>query len=675
MRGVVGLILLLGILPLSGASRQTAPQAIPRFKAGVELVVLDVSALDKDRQPVRGLKAEDFTVLEDGKPQEIATFSAVDLPDVFTQRTVTAPWVQAVAPDVQRNTDVKDRRLVLIVMDDATPMPIQEVPRARAIARQMIEALGPSDLACVVYTSYRRSGQEFTRDRDRLVAAVDRFNGAISPVWGLDMYGNFRNMFFDEIDVAATTRYEGTLSVIKGLADDLAALPERRKALVLVSVGIPLEIPNLEIPNTGDMGSAGAGSTDAIRQLWQSLQTSLDAARRSNVAVYALDPGGLRAPGGVAAADSFRPGRPNQDFLKTVSENTGGFVITDTNAPAPQIQQLLRENSSYYLIGYAPLNTRAEGRYRKIEVKVKRPDVTVRTRKGYFEAEPARAKNATRSTSNVSGSGLGILPKTDLPMSLTIAPFALQRERNAALAIVVRIERPAPEQAGQLDEEVHVHVAAYAPSGERRGQVNRVFPISIKTSGTGGTIRFDMPLRLDLPPGRYHVRVGAERKPRNGASDDTAAGAEGSVYADVDVPDFAKEPLTLSGVVLTTPRSPGSASLETLASVLPAMPTMTRAFAQADQVTAFLRVYQQSDRAAAEVVVKKRLLDVRGNAAFESSETLSEARFGTTHSAEVKFDLPLASLPPEPYLLTIEASTSTGKVSVKREVRLEVKGQ
>jgi hypothetical protein len=69
MRRVVGLILVLGVLPLAAASRQAAPQAVPAFKAGVDLIVLDVSALDDKRQPVRGLSAEDFTILEDGKPQ------------------------------------------------------------------------------------------------------------------------------------------------------------------------------------------------------------------------------------------------------------------------------------------------------------------------------------------------------------------------------------------------------------------------------------------------------------------------------------------------------------------------------------------------------------------------------------------------------------------------------
>ena len=97
-------------------------------------------------------------------------------------------------------------------------------------------------------------------------------------------------------------------------------------------------------------------------------------------------------------------------------------------------------------------------------------------------------------------------------MSLAVAPFALPGERKAALAIVVRIEEPAPKQAAQISEELVIRAAAYAPTGDRSAYVNRVFPVSIKASGRGGMLRFDLPLRLDLPPGRYHLRVSAKRK-------------------------------------------------------------------------------------------------------------------------------------------------------------------
>ena len=111
-----------------------AQQPPPAFRSGVDAVVLDVSVLDKERRPVRGLTSSDFTILEDGKPQNVRMFRAVDLEDVVDLSV--APWTRQVAPDTRTNDDFRERRVVVIVMDDATPMPMQEVPRAKAVTRQ-----------------------------------------------------------------------------------------------------------------------------------------------------------------------------------------------------------------------------------------------------------------------------------------------------------------------------------------------------------------------------------------------------------------------------------------------------------------------------------------------------------------------------------------------------------
>jgi len=104
-----------------------AAQQPPKFISGVEMVVLDVSVLDRDRRPVRGLKASDFTVLEDGQPQKVSSFDAFDVEDPVPAAPL-APWVREVAPDVPKNTDITDKRLVVIVMDDAVPTPPRDAP-------------------------------------------------------------------------------------------------------------------------------------------------------------------------------------------------------------------------------------------------------------------------------------------------------------------------------------------------------------------------------------------------------------------------------------------------------------------------------------------------------------------------------------------------------------------
>ena len=153
-------------------SSQTAP---PQFRSRIDLVHLDVSVLDANRRPVRGLTQADFRIVESGRPQEISAFAAVDVP---APPVATAPWIRDVGFDVRSNEDIRERRLFVLAIDDAT---IQNNPFAmksvKEIARSVINRLGPNDLASVVFTRDNTHSQDFTSDRSRLLAAADSFTG------------------------------------------------------------------------------------------------------------------------------------------------------------------------------------------------------------------------------------------------------------------------------------------------------------------------------------------------------------------------------------------------------------------------------------------------------------------------------------------------------------------
>ena len=165
-------LLIVSCLVCLASAPQNPLQPVPLFRSRVDLVVLDVSVLDGERRPVRGLTAQDFAIVEDGRPQTIAMFSAIDLPD---PPAPTAPWLRDVAPDVRRNEDDARGQLVVLLLDDANPMSLEDAQHVRTYGRSVIERLGPNDLAAVAFVADARSGQEFTRDRARLLAAVDRF--------------------------------------------------------------------------------------------------------------------------------------------------------------------------------------------------------------------------------------------------------------------------------------------------------------------------------------------------------------------------------------------------------------------------------------------------------------------------------------------------------------------
>src|SRR5262245_1671589 len=155
-------VALAGVL---AAFTQQRPDPQPSFRTGVELVQLDVSVLDRDRRPVRGLTAADFTVLEDGVERPIASFVAVDLPDGPSSG---AAWLRDVPRDVASNR-LDAQRVVVIVFDDFhIPFDPGFSDTAKRIASSVVERLGASDLAAVVFTINRRSGQEWTIDRQRL---------------------------------------------------------------------------------------------------------------------------------------------------------------------------------------------------------------------------------------------------------------------------------------------------------------------------------------------------------------------------------------------------------------------------------------------------------------------------------------------------------------------------
>jgi len=659
---VVATLAVAAACAVAQAASQDRPQPVPRFRAGVDLVVLDVSVLDRTRLPVRGLAANDFTILEDGLLHAVSHFTAIDLLD--TERAEgTASWLREVAPDVQSNDDViAERPVYVIVLDDSTPMPIADVPAARRLARQVVEGLGPDALVSVVFPFNQGAGQEFTHDRARLFAAIDRFNGSLDQVSGR----GGKVVPFDRFDEAAATLYQLTVAKLRDVAENLTLLPQRRKAVVFVSAGLPLDIGLAAPALAGSLDSSTLAASDITQRLMHELRRTVDAAHRANVNIYGLDPGGLRAPVVVrnwltgSSRLEGNPGLLNREFLQAVSASTGGFALTNTNEIGTGITRILRENSSYYLLGYVSSNTRAEGKHRRVEVSVNRPGVTVRTRSGYFAPRsraPEPVVEQAGTTPAIEKAIVGPVPQPGISLRAAAAPFAVPGTRTAALAIVLGVGQPADEPGS---EPLQVLVRAYDDKGRNVasdrlvGQVER--PVA------SGDVRYEVHSRLDVEPGRYHLRLAAEsaRQARSG-----------SVYCDVDVPDFRNAPLSLSGVVIA--RRPGLTAGPTnrIATLVPVMPTADRVFTSAEGAAAFLRVYQGGDGPLGPVRLTTTIRNAHDIVVLREHETLKVDRFSNGRSVDVLFELPLATLARGPHLLSFEAAV--GKRVARRQLRLEIR--
>jgi len=631
-------------------------QPPPRFTAGVDIVEMPVTVLDKDHKPVRGLTAKDFTVLEDGKPQKIVAFSEfVPAPPVVP----TARWMREVPRDVETNA-VVDKNLFVIVIDDATLSPATPPPgggvaggrvsgplRAadsgatmdvyrldtlRKVAHRAIELLGDGDLAAIVFANDNFKGQTFTSDRSKLIRSVDSvtFGPAYYKSDLMPVQTDCQPLWF-------------TTGALRASVEALASAPHGRKTVLYVTIG--LDMPILGKPRPAYQNCASKAQDDVL-EIFRMAQLS-------NVNVYSVDPSGLRA---VLTDDD----RQRHEFLMEVAENTGGRAVIDTNDDVGHVAAIFEEVRSYYLVAYELTDRKGDGKFHRVEVKVDRPGVEVLTRKMRYDAIPA--VSATKAGSSPTAAAVSdFLPKGDIFAETAVAPFA---SRDGATVLVSVAGRLPALSAPLSRDHIDLLIRAFTPDGRATGSHQELAAVTLSPTTSTATAPpaagpvFELASRIDLKPGRYSLRIGL----RSASTDKS-----GSVYADVVVPDFAKEPLSMSGMVFSesTPASLRGDALAALA------PTTTRTFDASDRMQAFLRVYQGGTVPLSPVSMRVRIVDEHNAAVVDHPESLPAQAFSHDRQADYAFRLPLSTLKSGEYWLSIEAAI--GKRTVKRDVRFAVK--
>ena len=613
--------------------QQTPPQSSqqpppPVFRAGVDLVELDVSVFDKDRRPVRGLTAKDFTVLEDSRPKPVDVFSAVDLPD---PPPITAEWMKAPPVDVDTN-DVTSGRLFVLVMDDQN-LGGYRIP-AIAVAQRVIEALGPTDLAAVVFTGDNWSGQGFTGDKARLMAAVEALGPKSSASPGRAGGGR---MAAPRGGSAASSGHPrlgapgpqpcAFLDVLREIIDDLKTIPHRRKFVVNISAASSCA------PTMLMAGSDGYLITRA---------------QVADINVYSVSPTMLNPIVG--------PG----SFLNYLAESTGGRAIINYNNPEEHVHEIFEENQSYYVLGFVSTNTKDRESLKRIEVKVDRPDVEVRTRTLYNA--PKASEAGVEPKPSPKGSAISeLVPKSDIALKAGAAAFADVSGVNGTVLMVLSVREPVKS------DDIEVKGSAFTEDGRPQGNFQLVSAISgEKISGENPPdileARGEILGRIALKPGRYALRVSAISR---------STGKEGSVYTDVVVPEFSKEAVSLSGLVVTAAPGPRAAPRDIAISMIPVVPTAERTFDRTQQVGAFVRVYRAAGDANDTVTMRVRIVDDHDQVVIDKPSLLPAGAFTNRQSADFRLTLPIGSWHPGPYLLSITA-TRGAKVAT-REVQLTVR--
>jgi VWFA-related protein len=636
--------LIVGLAMLGARGQPPAPQPEATFRTGVDLVQVDVSVLDEDRKPVRGLTAADFTIKEDGKPRPVAAFSAVSLPP--RPPGPSAAWMGEIAPDVVANTVPRDGRLVVIVMDHS--IPLDQMVSARQTAEAAVDQLGPADLAAVIFTTVGVP-QNFTANRSLLKAAINH------PF--VSILGDDDNAQRGECRCGICS-----LETMTHVADAVREVPHRRKMILFIGSTLPTSTTRVE----------------CFAEVKQARTELLRAVGAANVAIHTFDAALLQslAPSARQRSAPLPDDRPamvashlaRQGDLAFYPAETGGRAIKNTNAPWEPMPAIFEESTDYYVLGFAPSSPAADGRHHDISVTVNRKGVSVHPRRGYYAPAPGSFRPISNdgTPQSLVSALAGLWPATDIPLRIAVAPFASPGHSEAAVAVQLRARmaiQGADQTAragGRGTARTEVRVLARAYDSDGRPIASQVQTLAVSPPpGARQQFDYEVMSRLRLKPGRHEIRVALE---------DVARKTRGSVYTYVVIPDFSKAALSLSGIVLGTAPAPSGSAFQDL---VPVAPTVRREFSRTDRVTAFARIYQGGSDPLAPVTVTRRIIDAHSQAVAETQTRIFANPQARERSADYRAELPLSSLAAGQYLLSIEATRGM-KQSIKDEIRFTV---
>ena len=661
-----------------GVLAQTPQAQQPTFRARVDLIQVNVVAVNEAGEHVYGLTEADFTLLDRGTPQKIATFQEIG--SARPRGTVTASPPAQVRRDVASNQVSELDRLVVLVIDDLH-IYRGRTDRAKVVARDAVAKLAPGAFMAVLFTSGDRS-TEVTDDSSRLVAAVESMNGRQSfrrpnpAIDGqtptpLNPEGGLENL--DIVNANQKTKVQeffDNMTKFKTLEDAARMLrlsAARRKAFVLVTEGIGLN----------PTGIYEEPLPDIVSYHGRALQDMMRSMRRSNVATYVLDPrghvttqqlaiemhpspAGLLGTAGGSAADedqAFRwrnPVRMAQDGLRLMAEASGGFAVTDDDNLSGGLTRIIEDLDHYYLLGFYPADPDGP-KYRPLEVKAGKPGLTLRFRRAYSEVGPPEPPK--KGTDPLAQLITAALPSSDVPMKLhAIQMPSLKKETRVAFALEFNVPARARQAADVrlLDDIRYGLFVVDVKSGKVTREFTNTAQVLFKTEGSAGqapdTVRYQILAAMSLPPGTYQVRASA-------MSDTLAAG--GSVFLPLVVADSSRRTLDLSDPVLGYVRGPQTAvardkTLTAEDSVrLPLEPSLDRVFAATDEVRLFASVVRR-DATPVKATVSARTAD--GKTAFDQSVVLPEG------DDAIDVVLPLAGLSAGTYVLRVTVTGAAGRV-------------
>jgi VWFA-related protein len=660
------------LLGQQAAPAQGAPQ-VPVFRSTVNLVLVDVVARDKKGDVVKGLKAEDFELTEDGRKQDILTFSFEEIsakaPAITSASmlsaavstaaptaTATAPAASAAPPPPAAakpltSDEAAGHRLTTLLFDTSSMAP-EDVTKAVDSAQKWVDGnMTSADLVAIAtISSSLQVLTDFTSNKDDVTAVLRAFSATDGTAFAdvdastasTDDANNTAADNTQSIDSSAqemdTFNNDVRLRALKTLAEAMAPI-QQKKAIMYFSSGMQRN-----------------GTDNQVE-----LRAAVNAAVRANVQIYTVDSRGLQAvvPGGdartasrggtsafsgSAVSQQFTQLQAQQETLTTLAADTGGTAFTDSNDFGEAFAKMTKDLSSYYILGFASTNPAKDGRFRRITVRLKnKNDVKVDARDGYYAdrdyTHTAKEDREVQILEQLSTQ----IPATDVPLFVSAGWFRLAADKYyvpISLAVPGSAVPPSPGKI-TLDVRGNIRDERGAPVGTIKDTMT-VPPAAV---GDLADRQVLYQTGVQLPPGRFSVKIVVR---------ENTTGQMGTFEMPIVVPELKQAPVKVSSLVLSTQLQNVAAGLKTVSPLVrdgvEVVPNLTHIVSRDQKLYFYYEVYDPTMEAGAPQL-RTSLAFYRGRTkVYETPVVERTALDATDRKAEVfQFEVPAGNFKPGLY--------------------------
>jgi VWFA-related protein len=577
------------LLAQSSEPAQDAQQGGYVLKVRGELVLTNVVARDaKTGEPVQGLKQSDFSIYENSKPQQIATFDfeTMDKATPLKEATVSglAAGTSGKAVVVARPEELHNHRLIVMFFD-LTSMQPEDLDRSVEAARDFLrKKMQPADLVALVSLGDTlKVDQDFTADKDALAREVGAYNGTEGQGFAQGATANSNQ-------VEDTTGYtpdeseyndintDRELFALRAVAQSLEKITEK-KSLLYFSGGI---------------------SRDGIENQ-ASLRAAINAAVRANLAIYSVDTRGLQAisPMGDASTGSLRgtgefsgdaltnnmnANFATQEVMSTLSSDTGGKAFFDSNDFAPAFAQVERDTSDYYAIGFHSSNPARDGKFRKLTIKIDWPGVKLEYRPGYYAPADFRHAGHEDREHELEEQLASDLPATDMAVYMDAFYFRLNDNRYyVPVSLLVPGSQIPFVKGGDKDKATLDIIGEVIDEAKRPiGHARETVKLNLDPSLQARQKNIQYTTSFNLPPGKYRLKFVVR---------ENQTGLMGSFEAEIALPEMKKAPLKMSSIVLASQRRPSKLQDPLVRGGLEYVPNISHVFRQDQQLYLLYEIY------------------------------------------------------------------------------------